>query len=297
MRVAGSRSKADNLNAALARTSEPVIGFLDADARPDPHALRLAANWIDSGWHFVQGSNLVSGPTSRLVRAVAAEFAAKYFATYAGRFAWAQIAYFSGSNGYWAGDVVRALQFDRRARVEDIDCAVRALLQGRRLAFDPAIRCSESAPASWSGLWNQRLRWAGGWAQLTGRYFVSLARTNALSGAQRAFWLHATGWRRALVPSAALVLVGEATYESVCGRQAFPIVVGCATALLSWLAGLAQACAAARQPDRPAGLLSPAVYGILYVLAEAARLCASVIVLAKRPPWIPTPRPSSLLDR
>ncbi len=297
MHVSGSTTKAENLNAALATTDEPLIGILDADARPEPCALRLAANWIEAGWDFVQGANLVSADHSRLARAVAAEFAAKYLTTYAGRFAGMDIAYFSGSNGYWAGDAARSLRFDPRADVEDIDCAVRALLEGRHLAFDPDIRCWESAPASWPGLWRQRLRWASGWVQLTTRYVGPLARTRALSPAQRAFWLHATGWRRGVTPAAALVVALTTGIEARRGRLARSSAVVATATLVCWLSGLAQAVATTRGSDAPKGLPHPVSYAVMYVLAEGARLWASSLVLVRRPPWTPTPRPQGRTKR
>lgn len=297
MRVPDSTTKAQNLNAALEATDESLVGILDADARPEPDVLRLAAEWIEGGWDFVQGANLVASPQTRLARGVAAEFAAKYLATYAGRFAGTSVAYFSGSNGYWDGDAIRSLRFDVSADVEDIDCSVRALLQGRKLAFDPRIRCWESAPATWRGLWRQRSRWAHGWVQLTGRYARSLARDRSLPRAHRVYWLYATVWRRALAPAAAIVVALIATYDALLGRLTPLLTVAAASILLAWLVGLVQGIVTARRPGAPDGLASPPAYAVSYVFAEAARLWASLLVLARRPPWTPTPRPETRPSR
>lgn len=293
MEVAGSITKAENLNAALATTTEGIVGILDANARPSRCALRRAARWIESGWDFVQGANLISPHATPMERAVGAEFAAKYLATYAGRFARAGVVYFSGSNGYWSGNIVRSLRFDDSAYVEDIDCAVRALLVGRRMGFDPDIRCWESAPASWRGLWRQRLRWAYGWAQLTGRYALPLSRARPLSALQRAFWVHATAWRRAVVPAAAVVIATTATNELVHRRPGIPVVVVISALVVAWLAGLTQGITTARRRGVPHALARPAWYAAIYVGAELARLYASIIVLVRRPPWTPTPRPNN----
>lgn len=287
MHVQDSATKAENLNAALRTTSEPLVGILDADARPESTVLSQAREWLAAGWDFVQGANLVSPTSARITRSVAPEFAAKYLATYAGRFAAFNVAYFSGSNGYWAGATIRSLEFDPAADVEDIDCSIRALRAGGRLAFDPRIRSWETAPGTWRGLWRQRARWAHGWAQLTGRYAWPLARTESLTSTQRAYWVFATLGRRAVVPAAGLALVGAAGHQLL-GRDVVPLVLVVLTiASFAWLAGLAQGLAVREHSPG----VAPPLYAVSYVLAEAARWWASLLVLLRRPSWIPTPRP------
>ena len=57
LRVHGSRSKAENLNEAIKRVSEPLVAIYDADHHPDPESLTILVDKLEeTGADAVQGS-------------------------------------------------------------------------------------------------------------------------------------------------------------------------------------------------------------------------------------------------
>src|SRR5262249_41383350 len=87
MRVRGSRSKAQNLNAALRHVTTDMVAVFDADHHPEPDALGRASHWIAAGWDGVQGRCTVRpGPhPTGLQRLVAVEFETIYGVAHPGR--------------------------------------------------------------------------------------------------------------------------------------------------------------------------------------------------------------------
>ncbi|ANH37944.1 Poly-beta-1,6-N-acetyl-D-glucosamine synthase [Nocardioides dokdonensis FR1436] len=214
LHVAGSTSKVQNIEGALELVAGvvDVVGIFDADHHPHPTAARRAAQWLGDGagekrFDVVQGQCVVRNDSDTFVtRTVAAEFAALYAVAHPGRTVVHDFGIFGGSNGWWRADVLVGLGLDQRMLTEDIDISMRALAQGCRLGTDPRILSSELAPATWGGLWRQRMRWSQGWLEVSARHLRSLLPHRGLSAAQRRGVVFLLGWR-VLHPFVALWLV------------------------------------------------------------------------------------------
>jgi cellulose synthase/poly-beta-1,6-N-acetylglucosamine synthase-like glycosyltransferase/GGDEF domain-containing protein len=196
MRVEGSTSKPQNVNAALAEVQGEFVGIFDADHLPNPDAFTRAWRWISNGADVVQGHCVVrNGDSSWVARMVAVEFEAIYAVSHPGRARLHDFAIFGGSNGYWRTEVLRQTRFYSAMLTEDIDSSIRIASYGRKIVCDPGIITRELAPVTLRHLWNQRVRWAQGWYQVSLRRFWESLRSPSLSGRQKAgiFWL--LGWR------------------------------------------------------------------------------------------------------
>ena len=109
LRIEGSVSKAQNVNAALARVRGKIVGVFDADHQPDPGAFRRASRWLANGADVVQGHCVVrNGETSFVTRLVATEFEAIYAVSHPGRARLHGFGIFGGTNGYWRAEVLQA---------------------------------------------------------------------------------------------------------------------------------------------------------------------------------------------
>ena len=198
IRVAGSESKAQNVNAALSEATGEFIGIFDADHHPDPHCFRRAWRWLASGYDVVQGHCMVrNGDETWVSRLVAVEFEAIYAVSHPGRARLHRFGIFGGSNGYWRAHLLRETRMHAFMLTEDIDSSIRALLDGRRIASDPLLVSRELAPVTIRALWNQRMRWAQGWFQVSYRYFFKGLASRRLSVRQKLGLIHLLSWREA----------------------------------------------------------------------------------------------------
>ncbi len=198
IRVEGSESKAQNVNAALSEATGEFIGIFDADHHPDPHCFRRAWRWLASGYDVVQGHCMVrNGDETWVSRIVAVEFEAIYAVSHPGRARLHGFGIFGGSNGYWNARLLHEIRMHASMLTEDIDSSIRALLEGRRIASDPLLVSRELAPVTLHALWNQRMRWAQGWFQVSYRYlFRGLASPN-VTVRQKLGLIHLLIWREA----------------------------------------------------------------------------------------------------
>ena len=102
MRVNWSRSKAQNVNAALAQVTGEFVGVFDADHHPAPGSFRRAWHWLSNGVDVVQGHCVVrNGQDGVIQKLVATEFEAIYAVAHPGRARIHGFGIFGGSNGYW----------------------------------------------------------------------------------------------------------------------------------------------------------------------------------------------------
>ena len=167
-RVANSTSKAQNVNAAVEEVIGEFVGIFDADHQPDPQSFKRAWRWLSNGYDVVQGHCLVrNGEASLVSRIVAVEFEVIYGSSHPGRTRWHQFGIFGGSNGYWKTDLLRQTRMRGFMLTEDIDSSFRALENGAKILSDPLLFSRELAPVKLSALWNQRMRWAQGWFQVS----------------------------------------------------------------------------------------------------------------------------------
>ena len=171
IRIEGSVSKAQNVNAALAAVRSTITGVFDADHQPEPGAFRRAARWLANGADVVQGHCLVrNGNESFVSRLVAVEFEAIYAVSHPGRARVHGFGIFGGTNGYWRTDVLKRKRMHGFMLTEDIDSSMRVVEQGGTIVSDPGLISRELAPVTFKALWNQRMRWAQGWTQVSWRH-------------------------------------------------------------------------------------------------------------------------------
>lgn len=196
LRVRDSVSKAQNVNAALVHVRGQFVGVFDADHHPARTAFRRAWRWISHGVDVVQGHCVVrDGGDQYLGRLVTTEFEVIYAVAHPGRARVHGFGIFGGSNGYWRTDLLQRTRMRGFMLTEDIDSSMRVVAGGGRIVSDPGLVSTELAPPSWRGLWNQRLRWAQGWSQVSLRHLVAMLRNNQLSGRQRLGLAYLLGWR------------------------------------------------------------------------------------------------------
>lgn len=195
-RVRNSTSKAQNVNAAIAELNGEFVGVFDADHHPEPNSFKRAWRWLSNGYDIVQGHCAVrNGEASWVSKVVAVEFEAIYAVSHPGRERLHQFGIFGGSNGFWKVDLLRQTRMHGFMLTEDIDSSIRVTMDGTRIASDPELISRELAPTSLNTLWNQRMRWAQGWHQVSLKHLAQTLGSKKLTIRQKlgAFWL--LGWR------------------------------------------------------------------------------------------------------
>ena len=197
-RVAGSTSKAQNVNASLTKATGEFVGLFDADHHPERGSFARAWRWLSSGCDVVQGHCLVrNGRTSWLASLVAVEFELIYAVNHPGRARIHKFGIFGGSNGYWKTSVLRQMRMRHFMLTEDIDSSIRAVRDGRKIVSDPFLISRELAPLTVKAIWNQRMRWAQGWFQVTLRQTWKSFTSPNLSLRQRLGHVHLLAWNQA----------------------------------------------------------------------------------------------------
>lgn len=207
LQVHGSTSKAQNVNAALARVTGEFVGLFDADHHPDPGSFTRAWRWLSSGYDVVQGHCVIrNGNASWVARTVAVEFEAIYAVSHPGRNRLHGFGVFGGSNGYWRTSLLRSTRMHGFMLTEDIDSSLRVVTAGGRIANDPALISRELAPTTLGALWNQRMRWAQGWFQVSRKHLLSGWRSPHLDLQQKLGLTFLLAWRETYVWLALQVL-------------------------------------------------------------------------------------------
>lgn len=196
LKVEFSTSKAQNVNAALAMVIGEFVGVFDADHKPEPESFTRVWRWLSNGWDVVQGHCLVrNGDASWVARLVAVEFESIYAVSHPGRARLHHFGVFGGSNGYWKLDLLRRIRMHGFMLTEDIDSSLRAVEAGYKIASDPFLISRELAPATLKPLWNQRMRWAQGWFQVSLKHARHGLRSSHLSVRQKFGIFHLMIWR------------------------------------------------------------------------------------------------------
>lgn len=218
LRVPGSRSKAQNILAALPHAKGEMTVLLDADHHPHHDAFERAYRWLRSGYDVVQGRCVVRNQRQNLLtRIVAVEFEQIYAVSHAGRSLSVDTAIFGGTNGYWRTEVLKKIGMDVRMLTEDIDSSVRTLLAGYRIIHDRSVISTELATPTLRTWWSQRLRWAQGWFQVTLRHQVAVWRSRQLSRPTKLYWTYMLAWRE-LFPIVSLQVFALITAALMLGR-------------------------------------------------------------------------------
>lgn len=191
VRVEGSRSKAENLNAAFESVTGEITCILDADHHPAPDCFFRAWHWIDQGYDVVQGRSIIRNHDQNLLtQTVAIEFEMMYGIIHAAKSFLTDSSIFGGSNGYWRTSVLKRIRFNPVMLTEDIDASMRTLLNGYRILHDRSIISTELAPVDLYSFWFQRKRWAQGWLEVGLKYQRHVWRSDKLNSLQKVFWTY-----------------------------------------------------------------------------------------------------------
>ncbi len=165
LRVEGSHSKAENLNAALNIVTGDIACILDADHHPQPDCFLRAWRWLENDYDVVQGRNIIRNHSFNLLtQNIAIEFETLYGVSHAAKSFLTDSTIFGGSNGYWRTSVLKQIRFNPAMLTEDIDASMRTLLSGYRILHDRSIVTTELAPVDFHSFWFQRKRWKPGMA-------------------------------------------------------------------------------------------------------------------------------------
>jgi cellulose synthase/poly-beta-1,6-N-acetylglucosamine synthase-like glycosyltransferase len=196
LRIYGSTSKAQNVNFALADARGEFIGVFDADHQPQPDSFTRAWRWLSNGYDVVQGHCMVrNGQETWVSRLIAVEFEAIYAVAHPGRARMHDFGVFGGSNGYWKAGLLRETRMHGFMLTEDIDSSLRVTEEGHKIVSDPHLVSRELGPVSLKALWNQRMRWAQGWFQVSLKHLPRALTSPHLSLRQKLGFAHLLGWR------------------------------------------------------------------------------------------------------
>lgn len=196
LRVTGSRSKAENIVAALQLCEGEMTVLLDADHHPLPDAFERAYRWLMRGYDVVQGRCVVRNQQENTqTRYLSVEFEQMYAVAHSGRSLATDNAIFAGTNGYWRTSALKEIGMDTRMLTEDIDSSIRGMLAGYRFVHDRSIVSSELATSTWQAWWHQRVRWAQGWLQVTLAHQGAIWRSPRLSLKTKLYWTYLLSWR------------------------------------------------------------------------------------------------------
>jgi cellulose synthase/poly-beta-1,6-N-acetylglucosamine synthase-like glycosyltransferase len=196
LRVDGSTSKAQNINAALSHLTGEFTAIFDADHHPRPDSFRRAWHWLSERADVVQGHCVVrNGSATFLARLVAVEFEQIYAVAHPGSCKLRGFGIFGGSNGYWRTSLLREIRMRASMLTEDIDSSMRAIVEGHTIVSDPGLISTELSPVTLRGLTHQRLRWCQGWLQISLQHQKPLLRSKKLSLRQKIGSFYLLAWR------------------------------------------------------------------------------------------------------
>ena len=196
LKVEGSESKSQNVNAAITYATGEFVGIFDADHHPEKNSFSRAWKWLSSTCDIVQGHCLVRNhDASWITRMVAVEFEAIYAVSHPGRTRLYDFGIFGGSNGYWKTELLRQTRLHGFMLTEDIDSSMRVTEEGYVIKTDPMLISRELAPGTLKTLWHQRMRWSQGWFQVSLEHFIHTIQTKKLSLRQKIGTFYLLAWR------------------------------------------------------------------------------------------------------
>ncbi|MGB3138098.1 MAG: glycosyltransferase family 2 protein [Nodosilinea sp.] len=291
-----SRSKAENINAALDIATGEIACVLDADHHPGADCFRRAWHWIAQGYAVVQGRNVIRNYNENfLTQNVAIEFEQLYGISHAAKSFLTDSSIFGGSNGYWRTDVLKRIRFDPSRLTEDIDASLRSLLNGYKILHDRSIVTSELAPTSLKTFWFQRKRWAHGWLEVSLLYQRRLWRSPYFNRWQKFYWTYLLYYCEsfALISLQLLpvLLAALLVPSAVLGQMRLYFLIAGGFTLFS---GVYQILAAAKVASRPYSLSHYAKHLLFlpfYVtLKNSIAIVAIYDYLNGEHTWVVTPR-------
>lgn len=299
LKVEGSTSKAENLNAAINIAAGEMIALFDADHRPTlTDTFERAWHWIANGYDVVQGRCTIRNYNDSVISSlVAIEFEVIYGLCHEARSILTNTAIFGGSNAYWRAETLRLVKFNKTKLTEDIDATLRLLTRGYKLIHDRTIIATEEAPTTFMSWWRQRKRWNQGWFECTLNYQRKMNRSRYLKKRQKIYWFY-TLFYRELFSLISLQLLGLIVFQSLIGEE-YPLSDSVQllldftffyTILTSWIA-TAGAMAIKSQPYGFKVFLTHFTASIPYTLCKMLiTLVAWYDHIAKETSWVVTPR-------
>ena len=196
VRVEGSTSKAQNVNAVLAMARGAFTGMFDADHEPRPGSFERSWRWLANGYDVVQGHCMTrNGEETLLARMIAVEFESIYAVAHPGRAKLHRFGVFGGSNGYWRTDLLHETRMRGSMLTEDIDSSMRTVERGLKIRSDRDVVSRELATTTFPQVWNQRLRWAQGWFQVTMMHTLRVWKSPGLTFRQKFGASYLLGYR------------------------------------------------------------------------------------------------------
>ncbi len=196
VRVEGSTSKAQNVNAVLAMARGEFTGMFDADHEPRPGSFERSWRWLANGYDVVQGHCMTrNGEETRLARMIAVEFESIYAVAHPGRAKLHRFGVFGGSNGYWRTALLHETRMRGSMLTEDIDSSMRTVERGLKIRSDRDVVSRELATTTFQQVWNQRLRWAQGWFQVTMMHTLRVWKSPGLTFRQKFGASYLLGYR------------------------------------------------------------------------------------------------------
>ncbi|MCJ8281224.1 MAG: glycosyltransferase family 2 protein [Rivularia sp. ALOHA_DT_140] len=302
LKVEGSTSKAENLNAAINLASGEMIALFDADHRPTlEDTFERAWHWIANGYDVVQGRCTIRNYKDSIISSlVAIEFEVIYGLCHEARSILTNTAIFGGSNAYWKAETLKLIQFNKAQLTEDIDATLRLLTRGHKLVHDRTIIATEEALTTFMAWWRQRKRWNQGWLECTLKYQKKMNKCRYLKKNQKLYWFYTLIYRE-VFSLISLQLLGLLVLQFLIGQEyalsdSIQLLLDFTffyTILTSWITTVG-AIAIKSQP-----------YGIKVFLAHffasiPYTLCKMVITLvawydhtARETSWVVTPRQKS----
>ncbi|KAL3902421.1 MAG: hypothetical protein SGPRY_012074 [Prymnesium sp.] len=259
------------------------------------------------GCECVQGSTYLRSTKSLFELYINSEFFVTHFVFFPAMQVLTSCGVFGGSNALWKTEALRSYTFRRDVQTEDIELSAQAMLRSVRIRFCPAARSGELPPASFRALYQQRLRWAIGWDQVTIQHFAGIAKSSlSCRGKAALYWILPMRW--ALLFSATLnaiitPVVGYLYKLHFPGASlGLPIDACISLALLSFLAVTVVVCACAVMHEPPRLWLPVLLFqatGVLYISWQLLLACISLskVCIGADGGWIVTTRASTSTSR
>ena len=126
---------------------------------------------------------------------VAVEFESIYAVAHPGRAKMHRFGVFGGSNGFWRTELLHETRMRGSMLTEDIDSSMRVVERGFKIRSDRNLVSRELATTSFTQIWNQRMRWAQGWYQVSLEHIKFAFRSSELSLRQKMGIFHLLLWR------------------------------------------------------------------------------------------------------
>lgn len=168
VRKLANEGKAMALNDALPLARGEIVLILDADAEPEPDLLRqMAPHFASARVAAVTGNPRVRNTSTFLARLQSIEFSSIVSLLRRSQRIWGRIVTVSGVVAAFRRSALLDVGgFSPEMPTEDIELTWKLQKRFYDVRYEPRAVCWMTVPASYRGLWKQRLRWARGLMQV-----------------------------------------------------------------------------------------------------------------------------------